>query len=140
MTCLMRCSVSTDYALLCHTTRRRLDMQGEGSVVIRGVDGLVTPEALAVADGGVFGMRVYAALWAREQGHPVYLVSEHADAFDTGLRFGTGLPIDGWSLDTLYGPDRWQKKLRGKSVSIPVEWGVEGEAGPHGMMRFTILG
>ena len=123
--------MSTDYALLCPGTRRRLDLQGVGASVLHEDDGTVTAEALARADGGRWGLRVDAALWVQAQGrHPVYLVCEDEDAYQD--------PCEGWALETLYGPDRWQKRLNGHGVMAPTSWGVKGATTPKGMTRLTI--
>lgn len=122
-------------ALICHGTKRRLDMQGLGSLVERGQDGTVTAEALARADGGdANGLRVVAALWVQSQGHdagPVLLVSDHEDAYDEGLS-------PDWKQETLFGPDRWQKQLVGHGVFLPASWGIEGLSNAKGLTRLKI--
>lgn len=127
--------MSTDYALICHGTKRRLDLQGEGSLVERGQDGTVTAEALARACNGVWGLRADAALWVQAQGHDVtvLLLSEHEDAYDE-----VGLGPD-WKQETLFGPDRWQKQLLGHGVFFPESWGIKGAMNAKGLTRLKIV-
>ncbi len=126
--------MGTDYALICHGTKRRLDLQGEGSIVVRAEDGTVTAEALAQADGGRWGLRCDAALWVQAQGdtNPVLLLSEHEDAFDE-----VGLGPE-WKQETLFGPDRWQKRLLGHGVFFPESWGIKGAENAKGLTRLKI--
>lgn len=111
-------------------------MQGLGSLVERSQNGTVTAEALAQADGGQWGLRCDAALWVQSQGPdagPVHLVSDHEDAYDT-----EGLGPD-WKQETLFGPDRWQKKLLGHGVFFPESWGVQGAMNAKGLTRLKIV-